>query len=135
MTGWDGRGLVSTQWLGDHLADPHLRVFDATVHLRAPAGGGPYSIESGLADYLKAHVPGAGFLDLTAKLSDRTSSLNFTMPSVEAFAAAMGAAGVGPNSRVVLYATTTPMWATRVWWMLRACGFDNAAVLDGGFAR
>ena len=26
------------------------------------------------------------------------------------------------------------MWATRVWWMLRACGFD-AAVLDGGFDK
>jgi thiosulfate/3-mercaptopyruvate sulfurtransferase len=24
------------------------------------------------------------------------------------------------------------MWATRFWWMLRALGFDNATVLDGG---
>jgi thiosulfate/3-mercaptopyruvate sulfurtransferase len=27
------------------------------------------------------------------------------------------------------------MWATRVWCMLRAIGFDGAAVLDGGFDR
>ena len=27
------------------------------------------------------------------------------------------------------------MWATRFWWMLRACGFDNVAVLDGGFDK
>ncbi|MDB5378390.1 MAG: sulfurtransferase, partial [Rubritepida sp.] len=26
-------------------------------------------------------------------------------------------------------------WATRVWWMLRAIGFDDAAVLDGGFDK
>jgi thiosulfate/3-mercaptopyruvate sulfurtransferase len=57
------------------------------------------------------------------------------MPSVAAFAAALGKAGVGPDTRVVAYTTTTPMWATRLWWMLRASGFDNAAVLDGGFAK
>jgi thiosulfate/3-mercaptopyruvate sulfurtransferase len=27
------------------------------------------------------------------------------------------------------------MWATRVWWMLHAMGFDAAAVLDGGFDK
>src|SRR5258708_14854881 len=27
------------------------------------------------------------------------------------------------------------MWATGFWWMLRALGFDGAAVLDGGFDR
>ena len=27
------------------------------------------------------------------------------------------------------------MWATRVWWMLRAFGFKRAAVLDGGWEK
>ena len=27
------------------------------------------------------------------------------------------------------------MWATRLWWVLRAAGFTEVAVLDGGFAR
>src|SRR5262249_23917219 len=27
------------------------------------------------------------------------------------------------------------MWAARVWWMLRAFGFDDAAVLDGGWKK
>lgn len=134
MADWDGRGLVSTAWLAENLADPDLRVFDVTVHLR-PATPGPYRIESGRADYEAAHVPGAAFLDLARDLSDPDARLAFTMPPVARFAQALGASGVGPGARVVAYTTTTPMWATRLWWMLRASGFDDAAVLDGGLGK
>jgi thiosulfate/3-mercaptopyruvate sulfurtransferase len=134
MMGWDGRGLVSTEWLADHLEDPGLRVFDVTVHLR-PSPAGPYQIESGRADYEAAHIPGAAFLDLPGELSDTTSPLPFTIPSVDHLERVLGAAGIGRDTRVVTYATTSPMWATRVWWMLRSCGFDDAAVLDGGLAK
>jgi len=128
------RGLVSTAWLASHLGEPSLRIFDVTVHLR-PATDRPYEIESGRADYEAGHVPGAAFLDLARDLSDADSPLPFTMPALARFARALGAAGIGPESAVVAYSTTTPMWATRLWWMLRASGFDNAAVLDGGFAK
>jgi thiosulfate/3-mercaptopyruvate sulfurtransferase len=131
---WDGRGLVSTGWLAENLGDSNLRVFDVTVHLR-PATPGPYTIESGRADYEAAHIPGAGFLDLARDLSDTESRLSFTMPPVERLAKALGAAGIGRGTRVVVSPTPTPMWATRLWWMLRASGFDDAAVLDGGFAK
>jgi thiosulfate/3-mercaptopyruvate sulfurtransferase len=134
MDGWDGRGLVSTAWLAANLHDPALRIFDVTVHLR-PATPGPYTVESGRADYEAGHIPGAAFLDLAHDLSDTASGLNFTRLPAERLAQALGAAGVGNDSRVVAYSTTTPMWATRFWWMLRAAGFDNAAVLDGGLAR
>ncbi|HXQ14664.1 MAG TPA: sulfurtransferase [Caulobacteraceae bacterium] len=132
---FDGRGLVSTEWLAENLEDSAVRIFDVTVHLRPSPSGGPYQIESGRADYLAGHLPGAGFLDLPRDLSDTSSPLAFTMPTVERLAQALGAAGVGQGSRVIAYSTTTPMWATRLWWMLRASGFDNAAVLDGGLAK
>jgi thiosulfate/3-mercaptopyruvate sulfurtransferase len=35
----------------------------------------------------------------------------------------------------VLYSIGSMMWATRFWWMLKSLGFDDAAVLDGGFDR
>ena len=134
MTEWDGKGLVSTAWLEEHLGDPDLRIFDITVHLR-PATPGPYRVESGRANYETAHIPGAAFLDLAHDFSDHNSSLGFTMPAVSDFAEACGKAGIEPQTRVVVYSTPTPMWATRFWWMLRACGFDDAAVLDGGFEK
>ena len=126
--------LVSTGWLADHLEDDDLRIYDCTVILK-PSEPGTFAMESGRADYDKGHIPGAGFLDLTDALSDPESKLRFTMPKPERFAAAMGSAGVGDDSRVVLYCAGPPMWATRVWWMLRAIGFSNASVLDGGLTK
>lgn len=134
MEDWDGRGLVSTDWLAAHIDDPDLRIFDTTVHLR-PAHPGPYRIESGRADYEAGHIPGAAFLDLIRDLSDPDAPFAFTMPSVERLARALGAAGIGRDARVVAYTTTTPMWATRLWWMLRSAGFEAVAVLDGGFGK
>ena len=34
----------------------------------------------------------------------------------------------------MIYDRNRTMWATRLWWLLHAYGFDNAAVLDGGLA-
>jgi len=129
-----GQHLVSTEWLEANLDDPNLRVFDATVHL-IPSTPGPYRIESGRADYEAAHIPGAAFIDLYRDLSDTDAPLPFTKPSDENIAKALGAVGIEEGSHVVVYSTTTPMWATRVWWMLRASGFANVSVLDGGFAK
>jgi thiosulfate/3-mercaptopyruvate sulfurtransferase len=45
----------------------------------------------------------------------------------------MSRAGIGDAVRVVIYDARESMWAARLWWMLRAFGFDNAAVLNGGW--
>ena len=134
MDGWDGRGLVSTEWLAAHLGDADLRLFDATVHLR-PASPGPYTVESGRADYEASHIPGAAFLDIARDLSDVSAPLPFTLPDVATLSRGFGAAGIAPGTRVVAYSSTSPMWATRLWWMLRGAGFDAVAVLDGGLAK
>jgi thiosulfate/3-mercaptopyruvate sulfurtransferase len=95
---------------------------------------GSYQILSGRAGFELGHIPGAGFADLTAELSDAASPYRFALPTPEKFAAAMAALGVSDDSRVVLYSATEPAWAARVWWMLKWIGFDRAALLDGGLA-
>ena len=45
----------------------------------------------------------------------------------------MSALGVEDGTRVVIYDRNGMTWSTRVWWLLRAYGFDDAAVLDGGW--
>ena len=131
------RHLVDTDWLAEHLANAHLRVFDCTTRLEPapPDSTAPYEIVSGRAEYDAAHVPGAGFLDIQGELSDPESPLPFAAPSAEHFAAAMSRHGVADGTFVVLYSAGTSAWATRVWWLLRLFGFDDAAVLDGGWER
>ena len=128
--------LVSTEWLAQTLTDPNLRVFDCTTYLIYETGTGrPYRVESGRADYDKAHIPNSGFIDLQGEFSDANSKFRFTMPAPDDLAGMAAAKGIGTGTRVVLYSRKSTQWATRVWWMLCAIGFDNAALLDGGFDK
>ncbi len=125
--------LVDTDWLATNLDAPDLRVLDCSVTL-VPVEGG-VRLESGRAAWAAGHIPGSGFADLMQDLSDRDTKLPMMMPPAAQFAAALGALGVGPGTRVVVYDAGNHTWATRLWWMLRAMGFDEVAVLDGGLNR
>jgi thiosulfate/3-mercaptopyruvate sulfurtransferase len=124
--------LVETGWLAQHLADVVL--LDCTTHL-IPDPKITYVVKPGHEDYQKAHIPGAQFCDVSQDVSDKTQKLNFMRPKPDDFAAAMRRFGIGNASRVVTYSTGNPWWATRVWWLLREFGHDNAAVLNGGWQK
>ena len=47
----------------------------------------------------------------------------------------MGAAGIGPGTRVVAYDDQAGAVAARLWYLLRAHGHDEVAVLDGGLVK
>ena len=128
--------IVAGDKLEAALSDPALRVYDCTFYLHYEEGTGrPYSVESGRRDYDKAHIPGADFLDLQTEFSDPQSPYSFTLLPPEDVAAAFMRHGVGEGTRVVLYSRGSPTRATRFWWMLRWLGFDDAAVLDGGWEK
>jgi|SRR5579863_2117016 len=127
--------LVETDWLAAHLGDPKLVVLDCTVHL-IPDPKITYTVKSGREDFEKGHIAGAQFLDLQADLSDNGKlPLRFMLPTPSGFAAAMRRFGISDDSKVVTYSTANAQWATRVWWVMRCYGFDNAAVLNGGFQK
>lgn len=126
--------LMSTEDLARRVGAPALRVFDCTTYLK-PGPDGRYIAESGRANYDKGHIPGAAFLDLQADLSDKNSKLRFTLPPLEELTRAFAAKGVGHGTSVVLYSHASPVWASRIWWMLRAIGFDDAVLLDGGLDK
>ena len=58
------------------------------------------------------------------------------LPDPEALGAGIGALGIGNSDRVVVYdGSGINLSAPRVWWMLRVCGHDAVAVLDGGIGK
>lgn len=109
--------LVGTDWLAERLGAPGLVVFDASVGAHRGA------------DH---RIPGARPFDLDGDLSDHEAAAPHTMPGAAAFTAAMRELGVDDTSTVVVYDGFGIYSSARAWWMLRAMGFDRAAVLDGG---
>ena len=127
--------LISTDQLAEQLGDADLRIFDTSIQLKHREDGFGYIPVSGRDDWEKAHIPGAGFLDVFEELSDTSRGIPFMMPEAQVFADIMASHGVGDDSHVVLYNDGIPMWSTRVWWMLKSIGFDQVQVLDGGIAK
>jgi thiosulfate/3-mercaptopyruvate sulfurtransferase len=115
--------------------DPRLRLVDVRWYLGQP-GKGREAYEAG-------HIPQAIFLDLDEDLSDLGglgSPGRHPLPAPEAFAARLGAAGIGDDSLVVAYDDAGGWVASRLWWMLDNLGHNRrpgasgaAAVLDGGW--
>ena len=125
--------LVSTDSLAEDLSSPDLRIVECTVAFSNQDG--EIVAESGRSMWESGHIPHSAFVDLLTDIADRTSHLRYMMPPGEQFVAAMESLGIGEGTRVVLYDRDRNMWATRVWWMLKDYGFDDAAVLDGGWAK
>ncbi len=116
--------LVSVDWLAKHLGAPDLRVVDATWYM--PAENRP-----GLTEFRSGHIAGAVFFDID-QIADRSSDLPHMLPAPEDFARQVGALGLNPDDRIVVYDGHGIFSAPRVWWTLRVMGFAQVAVLDGG---
>jgi thiosulfate/3-mercaptopyruvate sulfurtransferase len=130
--------LVETDWLAAHLAEPDLRVLDCTVD-RVTGPDGVIRLASGRDIWGRGHIPTSVFADFVNDLTDRDNPLPSMLPTAEQFADAMSRYGVGEGTRVVLYDGSREswpmMWSARVWWMLKVFGFDEAAVLNGGWHK
>lgn len=106
-----------------------LKVFDCSFDLMQPAAGA--------AQFLERHIPGARHMDLEHDLSaapgaPRASGGRHPLPTREDFAARLAARGVNGDTQVVVYDRQGVNYAGRLWWMLKWCGHEAVAVLDGG---
>jgi thiosulfate/3-mercaptopyruvate sulfurtransferase len=117
------RWLVSPDWLADHLNDTDVVVVDGSWHL--PGG------RNARAEYDVAHIPGAVFFDIDA-VADTSNPLPHMLPSAHEFAAAVGALGIGNDSKIVAYDSIGLFSSPRVWWTFKVMGARDVVVLDGG---
>jgi thiosulfate/3-mercaptopyruvate sulfurtransferase len=122
--------LVSTEWLAANLAAPGLRILDASYHVGLP-GEAP---RDAAADFAAGHIPGATFMDL-AGFAAPGADLPSTMPGATHFADRAGRLGLRADDRILLYDDAPHRTAARAWMMLRAFGFGQVALLDGGLAK
>jgi len=85
--------------------------------------------------YLSGHIPGARYADLNEDLSAPVmpESGRHPLPPPEQFAATLIRLGVVNGVQVVGYDAAGGAFAARLWWMLRAWGHLDVAVLDGGY--
>ena len=119
--------VVSTAWLAERLRSPDVRVVDGSWHMPAEA-------RDGREEYLQAQIPGAVFFDIDA-IADRETDLPHMLPTPEAFAQAAGELGLSREADIVVYDTHGVRSAARVWWTLRAMGYEGVHVLDGGLRK
>jgi thiosulfate/3-mercaptopyruvate sulfurtransferase len=128
-------GLVSTDWLAGELGSSSgqpLRVVDVRWYLD-PARRGRDAWRAG-------HIPGAIFLDVDEDLSAPGGGRGrpagrHPWPDAAQVARVMGRAGIGEGTPVVAYDDAAGSIAARLWYLLRAYGHDEVAVLDGGIAK
>ncbi|GAB4148903.1 MAG: 3-mercaptopyruvate sulfurtransferase [Sphingomonadales bacterium] len=119
--------LVSTDWLAQRLDAPDIRIVEASWHL-------PDSGRDAGAEYKANHIPGAVFFDID-DIADSDNPLPHMLPSPEKFASRVRRLGIGDGHRVVIYDRSACRSAARAWWMFRAFGCQDVAVLDGGFEK
>ncbi len=119
--------IVSKQWLLARMYETDLIIVDCRFTLG--------SLQAGRDAFVAAHIPGAIYLDLEADLSASAQEHGgrHPLPDPEVLSQKLGQVGINNNSRIVAYDDQGGMNASRLWWLLRWLGHDNAYVMDEGF--
>jgi thiosulfate/3-mercaptopyruvate sulfurtransferase len=119
--------LVSVDWLRQNLAAEKLVILDASVPPIMP-----FTSFILPADLRERSIPGALRFDYDKEICDKESHLPHMMPDATSFAIEVRKLGINGDSAVLIYDDIGVYASTRAWWMFKAMGHDNVAVLDGG---
>ncbi len=106
--------LVDTQWVADHLHDPHLRLVEVDVDTQA---------------YDSGHIPGA--LAWNWK-RDTQQTLRRDIPDRAGLEALLSRSGIKTDTTVIVYGDNNNWFATYAFWLLKLYGHADARVMNGG---
>lgn len=120
--------LITTQALENILDQPNLVLLDASI---PPIGAIPLPKFS----WPEYRIGNAKRFDLKVEFSDLTSSLSHTMPDKKQFELAARNLGINNDSQIVVYDDIGIYSSARAWWMFKAMGHNNVAVLNGGLPK
>lgn len=111
--------IISVEWLYEHLGHDKLVVLDATINK--------------VFDDKLQQIPEARFFDIKTKFSNTSDPFPSAFPSQEQFQKEARALGIDNNSAIVVYDDKGIYSSARAWWLFKAFGHNNVAVLNGGF--
>lgn len=122
--------LITAQQL-QSLSPASVRVFDCSFDLADP--------EAGRTQFLTSHIAGALHADLNRDLSahatDRhASGGRHPLPDRDTLAKWLRQQGLNSGMQAVVYDRQGVNFCGRLWWMLKWCGLESVAVLDGALA-
>ena len=106
--------LVDTQWGGDHLKDPKVRVIEVSVDQAA---------------FDQGHVPGAVALNWFQDLEELPHREIASQATIERL---LGAAGVTPDTTIVVYGDNNNWFAAYAYWLFRLYGHRDVRIMNGG---
>ncbi|MDG3003442.1 neutral/alkaline non-lysosomal ceramidase N-terminal domain-containing protein [Paludisphaera mucosa] len=107
--------LLPFDALQARLNDPALRILDARPK----------------ADYDKAHIPGAVWVDV--KKAEALAAAPGGLQDARAWEAWIADLAIAPNAQVVVYDAERQLDAARLWWLLSYLGVPRVALIDGGY--
>lgn len=117
--------LVTVQWLAENLNADNLVILDASMKPVTP-------VSSDAPQEEPACIQGARRFDFDDHIRDKNTDLPHMMPSAAFFTEEMQKLGIHKNSAIVVYDYVGIFSSPRAWWMFRAMGHDQVAILDGG---
>ena len=113
------KSLVTVKWLNEHLDDQNLVILDGTINK--------------VISNQSLKIKNARFFDIKQKFSDTKASFPNTLPTQKQFETETRQLGIDNSSAIVVYDDRGIYSSARVWWLFHLFGFENIAVLDGGF--
>eukprot|EP00924_Labyrinthula_sp_SR-Ha-C_P003050 maker-scaffold_50-snap-gene-0.4-mRNA-1 protein AED:0.04 eAED:0.04 QI:94/1/1/1/0.5/0.33/3/166/297 len=123
------KNIVQTSWLINQLQETpkQLQTIDCSWYV--PSMG-----RNAYKEYLDDHVPSAKYFDFS-QCTDTTNPLPHMLPNKQTFESYIKQQGISKTTPIVVYDGLGIFSAPRVWFMFKAYGVDDVAVLDGGFPK
>ena len=114
--------IVSVQWLKENFSAENLIILDASMKPVTNVGDA----------IAETYIPNSLRFDFDNDIKDMNTSLPHMMPTPEFFQDEVQKLGINKDSAIVVYDNVNIYASPRAWWMFRAMGHENVAVLDGG---
>ena len=108
--------LVSTQWVADHGGDANVRLVEVDVDTSA---------------YEQGHIAGAVSFNWQSQLQDDVVRDIVSRSEMEAL---LSAAGISPDTTIILYGDNNNWFAAWAFWQLRYYGHADVRLMNGGRA-